>query len=109
MGSAGTIGSGTVLLARWDMRIFWASLGMVGALIVGAVIIGMVERWRKRSVAGPSAGDQLSHFRELYEQGTITREEFERIRGRLAGKLRDELKLAPPAAPAAPSAVPADA
>ena len=89
MGSAG-------LLARMDWRIVWASLGLVGVLLLGALIIGMVDRWRKRSASEVlSAGDQLSHFRRLYEQGTLTREEFERIRARLAEKLRDELKLRP--------------
>src|SRR5205823_7092209 len=78
MGSAGTIGQGAVLVAAMDWRIFWASLGLVGVLILGAIIIGMVERWRKRSTdVGLSANDQLSHFRQLYDEGTITGEEFE--------------------------------
>jgi type VI protein secretion system component VasK len=114
MGSAGMIGPGTVLLARMDWRIVWASLGLVGVLIVGAVVIGMVERWRKRSASARlSAGDQLSHFRELYDQGVLTKEEFEQIRAQLAEKLREELQLkeAAPAqaiVPAVPPPKPAE-
>jgi len=103
------IGPGTVLLGRLDWRIVWASLGLVGALILGAIVISMVERWRKRSdAAGLGAGDQLSHFRELYEQGVLTKEEFEQIRAQLAGKLREELHLkdAPPAEPSATESPP---
>ena len=106
MGSAGTIGHGAVLLARMDWRILWASLGLVVALVLGAVIIGMVERWRKRPAdAGLTPNDQLSHFRRLYDEGTITREEFEQIRTQLADKIRDQLKIKP-AAPEQPPAPP---
>ncbi len=109
MGSAGMIGHGTVLFAQMKTQIIWASLGLVGAIIVGAVVIGMIERWRKRSAsAGLSAGDQLSHFRELYDQGVLTKEEFEQVRAQLAEKLREEMQLkeVPPAQASAPPAPP---
>ncbi|MBI1914825.1 MAG: SHOCT domain-containing protein [Planctomycetes bacterium] len=105
MGSAGMIGHGAVLLAQMKMQLVWASLGLVGALILGAVLIGLVERWRKRSAsAGLTAGDQLSHFRELYARGVLTKEEFEQIRAQLAEKLRAEMqrKEATPAQATAP-------
>jgi hypothetical protein len=94
MGSAGTIGHGTLLLAQVKMELIWASLALVVALLVGAILIGLVERWRKRSASvGLTAGDQLSHFRELYAQGVLSKEEFEKIRAQLAEKLREEIKL----------------
>ena len=106
MGSAGMIGHGAVLLAQMKMQLLWASLALVVALILGAVLIGLVERWRKRSAsAGLTAGDQLSHFRELYARGVLTKEEFEQIRAQLADKLREEMQLkeeAPPAQATAP-------
>ncbi len=106
MGSAGMIGHGAVLLAQMKMQLIWASLGLVGALFLGAVLIGLVERWRKRSAsAGLTAGDQLSHFRELYARGVLTKEEFERIRAQLADKLREEMQLKE-AAPAQATAPP---
>jgi uncharacterized membrane protein len=94
MGSAGMIGYGAILLAQMKMQLIWASLGLVGALIVGALLIGLVERWRKRSASsGVTAGDQLSHFRELYARGVLSKEEFDQIRAQLADKLREEMKL----------------
>ena len=94
MGSAEMIGYGAILLAQMKMPLIWASLGLVGALIVGALLIGLVERWRKRSRSwGVTAGDQLSHFRELHAQGVLSKEEFDQIRAQLADKLREEMKL----------------
>jgi len=105
MGSAGMIERGTVLLAAPSARFLWPTLALVGTLLAGAVIIALVERWRKRPpTEGLTAGDQLSHFRRLYEQGTMTREEFEAVKVRLADKLRDELNLAGPLAEVPPAA-----
>ena len=66
-----------------------------------------LKRWRKRPTEERvSAGDQLSHFRSLYDRGEISREEFDRIRTRLGGKMRQELQL--PQSPAPPAAPPRD-
>ncbi len=91
---------GVVLLAEVaKLQFIWYTLGIVGALLVGALIIALMERWRKKpGVEGLSAGDQLTHFRKLYDQGTISKEEFERIRSQLLPDLRKEVKVAPPAA-----------
>ena len=86
-----------VLLAqssRWQF--LWATLALVGTLLAGALVISILERWRKRSKAeGLSAGDQLTHFRKLYDEGTISKEEFERIRTRLSEGLRKEMNITP--------------
>jgi hypothetical protein len=101
-------GPPAILLAEIvKFRIFWYTLGLVGALLVGAFLVWVLERWRKRSgTEGLSAGDQLSHFRELRDQGTITQEEYERIRARLAGTIRREMNVPPPVLPAVPPAAP---
>src|SRR5262245_48221776 len=114
MGSAGMIGRGSALLADFNPRFLWPTLALVGSLLLGAVIIALADRWRKRPAnEGLTAGDQLSHFRKLYDQGLITREEFEAVRTQLAGKLRDELKLPAqaetPPAPAAEAPRPPEA
>jgi hypothetical protein len=97
MDGTGLIGQVSLLAqSTFKLQFFWATLGLVGALLAGAVIISLLDRWRKRSgVEGLSAGDQLSHFRELHERGAISREEFEQIRNRLAGELRKEMDLGP--------------
>jgi hypothetical protein len=97
----------------WDPRLLWASLALVGALLLGALIISIVDRWRKRAAQQRiTSGDQLTHFRTLYEQGELSSEEFERIRSRLQERLVKELAVseAPeePQPPAQPEQQPPD-
>ena len=90
---------------EWDLRL--TSLVLVAALLVAAVIVALTSRWRKRINADNlSASDQLAEFRSLYEEGAISKEEFERLRAVLGGEIRRELDV--PAAkhsPPAPEAV----
>jgi hypothetical protein len=68
----------------------------VVTLLLGALVIALVDRWRKRSRQDrPDTGDQLSHFRSLYDRGELSREEFEQIRAKLGAKLRQEMKISP--------------
>jgi hypothetical protein len=69
----------------WDFPLFWPSLTLLAVLILGAVILGWISRWRKRS--GPeqlSPEDQLSNFHELYERGELSQKEFDRLRALLS-------------------------
>jgi hypothetical protein len=91
----------------WDPRFLVAALALVGIILLGALIIAWLDRWRKRSGPQPfNANDQLAHFRELYEQGELSQEEFERIRVRLTAQLRQEWDVpggtSTPAAPESP-------
>src|SRR5690242_10231621 len=106
MHGAGLLGPASLLAQQgFKWQFFWATLGLVGALLAGALFVALLERWRKRAKEpGVGAGDQLSHFRELYEAGTISKQEYELIRGRLAGELRKELDLESPATNPAPAA-----
>ncbi len=110
----GQIIAKTGLLARvpqWDPRLMWYSLGLVVLLLVGAYIIWLADRWRKRAQQPhASSGDQLAHFRRLYERGEFSAEEFARIRGLLTGRVIKEMEKPPPEAPpqAPPPAVPED-
>ncbi len=82
------------------------SLCLVAALLVAAVIVALVSRWRRQREAeedlSPSA--QLAHFRSLYEAGTISAEEFERLRALLSARLRQTMGV--PAAPPTPDKPP---
>lgn len=108
MSAALPVAGGLGLWARrpaMDPRLLWATLSLIGILLFGALIIWWVDRWRKRSLeSDDSSGDQLAHFRELYDQGSLSAEEFERIRGLLGKRLREELDLsaAPPPENASP-------
>lgn len=89
----------TLLLTPRNYQLLVTSLCLVAALLVGALVIALVNRWRRRSEAkedvSPSA--QLAHFRSLYEAGTISQEEFDRLRAVLGGRMRETMGVhAPP-------------
>lgn len=85
-------------------QILATSLCLVVALLVAALIVALVNRWRHRRDAAEdlSPNEQLAQFRALYEAGTISQEEFERLRSLLGGRLRDTLGM-PSKAPPAPA------
>ena len=75
-------------MAGWEVprRLLWPSLAFIGALLVLAPLLALFERWRKRPPAvQEGTGDQLAHFRTLYERGEISQEEYDRIHARLSG------------------------
>ena len=74
------------------------SLAMVAALLLGALLILLADRWRRRPAGSetPTANTELAHFRSLYEQGLLSPEEFERIRHKLGGRLRQEMDVPSP-------------
>jgi hypothetical protein len=77
-------------LSLLDPRLLWATIALVAALLIGAAVIAWADRWRKkvdRSVLSP--GEQLAAFRLSYERGELSQEEYERIRARLAPKIRE--------------------
>ena len=82
-----------------NMQLLVTGLCLAGALLVGALIIAVVSRWRKNSPAredqAPTA--QLAHFRSLYEKGAISQEEFERLRTLLGPRLRESMGIPAPA------------
>ncbi|SRR5579884_1208513 len=93
--------AGQVKSGAWRAPVLWTTLALVGALLIGAFVLAVVDRWRKRARPDRlSPGEQLSQFRALYEKGELSREEYERIRTLLGGKIREELDL-PAGKPAA--------
>jgi len=80
------------------MRLVWATLPLIAVLLGGALIIFLVDRWRKRQQPLETSDDLvLANYRSMYEEGELTREEFERIKEKLTHRLRSELDL--PASP----------
>jgi hypothetical protein len=93
-------GTAPVRPGAWKAPVLWTSLLLIAALLLGALVIALVDRWRKRrGTETCTPGEQLSHFRSLYERGELSREEFERVRTLLGGRLRQDLQM--PAAPVA--------
>ncbi len=86
----------------------WSTAILIGALLLGALVIAWVARWRRRGRgAGLNPSDQLAEFRNLYLEGAISKEEFERLRAVLGPQIRgtagrSEKADNPPAPPAPP-------
>jgi hypothetical protein len=81
-------------LGTWKSPVLWTTLCLVAVLLLGAMVIALVNRWRKRSHQDrPESGDQLSHFRSLYDRGQLSREEFDQIRAKLGAKLKQEMNI----------------
>jgi hypothetical protein len=106
-----TAGPAPLLLAAEPSAYPFLTLGLYlsGALIVGALVIVFVNRWRKRAADDRfRASDQMAQFRSLYEKGEISQEEYESLRRVLGGELRRAVRArkGPDAAPAAASPPP---
>jgi hypothetical protein len=85
------------LLAQEDDRriqLILAAFGIVAVILVGAGLIELAKRWRKRPFqARLTASQQLAQFRQQFERGEIKPEEFERIRTLLNERIRQEMEV----------------
>lgn len=93
------------LLADQDdnrIQLILAAFGIVAVVLVGAGVIELVKRWRKRPfLAKMTASEQLAQFRQQFERGEIKPEEFERIKALLNERIRQEMEVR--VAPTAPA------
>ncbi|HYH66036.1 MAG TPA: hypothetical protein VD866_15175 [Urbifossiella sp.] len=86
----------------WDRpELLTATLAIAGALLAGGVVIYLVDRWRKSGAATADAAAELTGFRGMLERGEITEEEYARLRGKAAAKM----KGAPAAETTSPTAL----
>ena len=75
---------------------------LAGVIAVGAIILYLANRWRRNLAQRDDTGDQMGSFRELYERGELSQEEYQRIKDRLGQRLRNELQLPAPKKPENP-------
>jgi ElaB/YqjD/DUF883 family membrane-anchored ribosome-binding protein len=79
-----------------DARLLAATGLLIGILLVGAAALYYADRWRRRQMADHrSTSDDLTSFRILYERGELSQTEYDRIRNRLADKIKREAALPP--------------
>lgn len=85
-------------LSKEERLFIWVGI-LVAVLIVGGVIIGRLDRWRKRQMEEmDETSDHVTSFRALYERGEISKEEYDRVLRRVAE--RAGAKIKPVTAPA---------
>jgi hypothetical protein len=94
-------------LTKEERLILWTGV-LLGVLVIGAVFIARLDRWRKRQLEGADDPDPVMSFRELYERGEISKEEYDRVLRRVAERVgaRPKPVPVPPAAPQEPAAGP---
>jgi len=79
----------------FDPQLLWATGALITTLLLGALIFAWLDRWRKRADrAVITPADELTAFRLSYERGELSQEEYERIRARLAPKIKQQLGAA---------------
>ena len=89
--------AGHILLAAnpLNLELIAASLALFGLILLGALAIVWAERrWKRTAIPEIPPPQTPEDYRALYEQGVVSKEEYERIRLHLQKTLRG----APPSA-----------
>ncbi|HEV3437989.1 MAG TPA: SHOCT domain-containing protein [Gemmata sp.] len=70
-------------------EVIWGTAGLALALLAGALLVYLTDRWRKGNVVRTvDATGELTEFRRMYEQGEITEEEYAKLRDRVAQRVK---------------------
>ncbi len=72
-----------LLWARINLDLIGASLALVGAILVGVVVIVWAQRWWRKPADLLRPDEELDQYEGLAERGVLSAEEFARIRSTL--------------------------
>lgn len=72
-----------------EPEVIWGTAGIALALLAGAFVIWLVERWRKKATAPVDATEELSDFRGMLQRGEITEDEYAKLRTGVAKRVKD--------------------
>jgi hypothetical protein len=82
-------------LTKEERLILWSGV-LLGVLVLGAVVIARLDRWRKRQIEGAvDDSDPVMSFREMYDRGEISKEEYDRVLRRVAERVGAKPKPVP--------------
>jgi hypothetical protein len=99
-------------MPAWDPQLLWYTVAMVASLLVGAAIVALFDRWRKkRLVREAEPADELGRYTALYEKGDLSTEEYARIRNLFKSRMVQQLtdpEKPPHSEPASPATDPED-
>jgi hypothetical protein len=81
-----------------------AAAGLLAlAILVGAGLLALIDRWRKRQMSDTrSEAASLTSYRAMLESGELSQEEYDKILARAAGKLKGRHPEVAPTRPAKP-------
>ena len=83
---------GTCVILAFQPKFLIPAMSLVGALLLGAVVIALVRRRLRMDAVRPDAGNELARYRALYEQGAISEQEYRSLRALLGGELKRSLE-----------------
>jgi hypothetical protein len=85
-------------------EIIWGSAALAAALLVGAAVIYFVDKWRRQAaMTDREASLELTDYRAMLESGEITEAEYNKLRLKVADRVKHAVATAPAGAgPAAP-------
>ena len=83
------------LLQRADF--LWSVGILIVTLFFGAILLSWLERWRKKQLSNSATEDveRFGSFRQMFENGELSKEEYDRIKLKEALRLRDKVKISP--------------
>ncbi|MFO0938939.1 MAG: hypothetical protein U0798_20745 [Gemmataceae bacterium] len=90
----------------------WTVALLAVVMLGGAIAIAILDKWRRRQVLPgrwDNAGHELNSFRDMLDSGEITHSEYEKIRDKVASKIKLDSglkKLPTPPAPTGESSPP---
>jgi hypothetical protein len=84
-------------------EVIWGTAGLAVALLIGAIVIWLVDRWRKRAAQSRHSAEELTDYRGMYERGEITEEEYAKLRTRVSGRVKQPSPVASTTAPTPPT------
>jgi hypothetical protein len=95
----------TVALAMTkEERLFLWTGVLAVVIIAGALVIARVDRWRKRQMeSGDDAPTHIGSFREMFDNGELSREEYDEVLRRMAAKAGAKGKVAAPSPDSPPT------
>jgi hypothetical protein len=86
-------------MTKEERLILWVSV-LLGVLVLGGMFIARLDRWRKRQMEGQDdTSEHISSFREMYERGELTREQYDQVLRRMAERAGAKPKPVPATTP----------
>ena len=93
-------------LTKEERLVLWVGV-LAAVLVVGAMFIARLDRWRKRQMEHQDdVADHLGSFRSMFERGELSKEEYERVLRKMAERAGAKPKPAPATPPPAESPAP---
>ena len=89
----------TLAMTKEERLFLWTGVLAV-VIIAGAMVIARVDRWRKRQMdVGDETPTHVGSFRDMFENGELSREEYDEVLRRMAAKANAKVKVVTAAPP----------